>query len=212
MNASDLEPQSKVSTLNGGVLTVKSVKTDPKKQDTFNFEVADYHTYFVGKKGVWVHNACGPKNVPKGAVKFDEDTTLAAGRLGFDAADVSIKSGVADIPIIFTSSVSLRDISKVTMALKSQGATSAKINTGPIINDTISSRIEAAYKSGRKFSWFTNQKYSSEASLRSDLAIRSDWGINITSVSTFRVPKGLGLVKEPQQRKVQDMREEVIRP
>ena len=25
-----------------------------------NFEVADYHTYFVGKLGVWVHNACVP--------------------------------------------------------------------------------------------------------------------------------------------------------
>jgi len=26
--------------------------------------------------------------------------------------------------------------------------------------------------------------------LRTGLAIRSDWGVNITSVSTFRVPKG----------------------
>ena len=28
---------------------------------TYNFEVADYHTYFIGKSEVWVHNLCKPK-------------------------------------------------------------------------------------------------------------------------------------------------------
>lgn len=26
----------------------------------YNFEVEDYHTYFVGELGVWVHNTCNP--------------------------------------------------------------------------------------------------------------------------------------------------------
>lgn len=30
---------------------------------TFNFEVADYHTYFVGEEGVWVHNSGIPDDV-----------------------------------------------------------------------------------------------------------------------------------------------------
>jgi hypothetical protein len=31
---------------------------------TYNFTVADHHTYFVGKAGVWVHNACPPDVEP----------------------------------------------------------------------------------------------------------------------------------------------------
>ena len=27
----------------------------------YNFEVEDFHTYYVGKEGVWVHNTCGRK-------------------------------------------------------------------------------------------------------------------------------------------------------
>ena len=45
-------------------------------------------------------------------------------------------------------------------------------------------------RTGRKFSWLSDKKYTSEAELRADLAIRHDWGVKITSVSTFAVPKG----------------------
>ena len=45
-------------------------------------------------------------------------------------------------------------------------------------------------RTGRKFSWLTKSKYSSEGVLRSDLAIRRDWGVKITKVSEFNVPKG----------------------
>ncbi len=41
------------------VLTVTSIKLDKERQDTYNFEVADYHTYFVGEAGAWAHNQCG---------------------------------------------------------------------------------------------------------------------------------------------------------
>lgn len=45
-------------------------------------------------------------------------------------------------------------------------------------------------RTGKKYSWLTNKRYASEVELRTDLAIRSDWGVNITSVSEFKVPKG----------------------
>lgn len=45
-------------------------------------------------------------------------------------------------------------------------------------------------RTGWKISWVTNSKYPNEAELRSDLAIRVDWGVDITSVSTFKVPRG----------------------
>ncbi|HHW7298845.1 TPA: RHS repeat-associated core domain-containing protein, partial [Salmonella enterica] len=45
-------------------------------------------------------------------------------------------------------------------------------------------------RTGRKYSWLTNKLYTSEDTLRQDLAIRHDWGVNITDVSKFRVPQG----------------------
>lgn len=48
-----------------GSLTVTGIKIDAKKQDTYNFEVKDFHTYFVGKDQAWVHNSCGPIKAPK---------------------------------------------------------------------------------------------------------------------------------------------------
>ena len=45
-------------------------------------------------------------------------------------------------------------------------------------------------RTGKKISWLTNKKYTSESQLRKELAIRKDWGVKINRVSTFRVPKG----------------------
>jgi len=36
---------------------LSALKTD-RIEPTYNFEVGDFHTYFVGESGVWVHNAC----------------------------------------------------------------------------------------------------------------------------------------------------------
>ncbi len=52
-------------------------------------------------------------------------------------------------------------------------------------------------RTGRKFSWLTNKKYSSEDVLRQDLAIRHDWGVNITKISEFKVPRGTWVSEGP---------------
>ena len=52
-------------------------------------------------------------------------------------------------------------------------------------------------RTGRKISWLTNEKYESEQVLREKLAIRHDWGVNITNVSEFNVPKGTWLSEGP---------------
>ncbi|WNW12477.1 RHS repeat-associated core domain-containing protein [Pseudomonas sp. DTU_2021_1001937_2_SI_NGA_ILE_001] len=52
-------------------------------------------------------------------------------------------------------------------------------------------------RTGRKVSWLTNQKYTSEDALRRDLAIRHDWGVKITKVSEFEVPKGTWVSEGP---------------
>ena len=52
-----------------------SIASDLQKHDTYNFEVQDYHTYFVGKSALWVHNmraTTGPKGpLPEAAESID---------------------------------------------------------------------------------------------------------------------------------------------
>ena len=43
---------------------------------------------------------------------------------------------------------------------------------------------------GERFGWLTNKKYPDELSLRSDLAIRDDWGVKIEMVTEIEVPSG----------------------
>ncbi|EUL86992.1 hypothetical protein P827_01495 [Enterobacter kobei] len=52
-------------------------------------------------------------------------------------------------------------------------------------------------RTGRKISWLTNEKYNPEEVLREKLAIRHDWGVNITNVSEFKVPKGTWVSEGP---------------
>ena len=58
-NAVDLSVGDAVSTLKSGALKVASIATDAGTHTTYNFEVEDFHTYFVGDSALWVHNMCG---------------------------------------------------------------------------------------------------------------------------------------------------------
>lgn len=49
----------------GELGSISEVKVRKGQHTTYNFEVEDFHTYFVGERGVWVHNTCG--GVAKGA-------------------------------------------------------------------------------------------------------------------------------------------------
>jgi hypothetical protein len=54
----------------------------------YNFEVADYHTYYVGESAVLVHNDCGPKN----------QVTYGTRRQAFNAAKREINVPVSQQP------------------------------------------------------------------------------------------------------------------
>ena len=58
-NAAKLSVGDAVSTLKSGALKVASIATDAGTHTTYNFEVEDFHTYFVGDSALWVHNMCG---------------------------------------------------------------------------------------------------------------------------------------------------------
>jgi hypothetical protein len=49
---------NKIESRNGDDLAVKSLTLRPGVFPAYNFEVADFHTYFVGDDGAWVHNSC----------------------------------------------------------------------------------------------------------------------------------------------------------
>lgn len=54
----ELVLNDQIGSLDGRELYVRSLATSAKLQDTYNFEVAEDHTYFVGELGAWVHNTC----------------------------------------------------------------------------------------------------------------------------------------------------------
>jgi hypothetical protein len=64
VKAGNIRPQDRVVTLGSdSYVVIKAAKTG-RFTRVYNFEVADFHTYFVGEDGVWVHNTC-PDFEPK---------------------------------------------------------------------------------------------------------------------------------------------------
>ena len=57
VKAGELGIGSSIVTRAGPSVSLVSVKAG-EAQTVYNFEVADYHTYFVGQGEVWVHNTC----------------------------------------------------------------------------------------------------------------------------------------------------------
>jgi hypothetical protein len=65
-HAVDLKRGDIVSTADGSWLRVTST-TLTRRGTVYNFTVADFHTYFVGQLGAWVHNTSPCPNAPKSA-------------------------------------------------------------------------------------------------------------------------------------------------
>jgi Pretoxin HINT domain len=58
--ASELRPDDQVVSSGGGRLRVASTTEVLRRTTVYNFEVADFHTYFVGEGAAWVHNDYDP--------------------------------------------------------------------------------------------------------------------------------------------------------
>ncbi len=52
-----LTPRDQIIRAHGPPARVISVRRTPRFESTYNLDVADFHTYFVGKDLLWVHNA-----------------------------------------------------------------------------------------------------------------------------------------------------------
>lgn len=59
--ADELEPGDRLSLADGGTAVVEAIRQESAAPGTrfrtYNLEVAEYHTYFVGQHAVWVHNS-----------------------------------------------------------------------------------------------------------------------------------------------------------
>jgi hypothetical protein len=57
----DLKKGDHLYSADGSLLVVESVIIEQREETVYNFEVEDFHTYFVGEDSVWVHNqSCAP--------------------------------------------------------------------------------------------------------------------------------------------------------
>lgn len=54
----ELHPGLEIVTQNGDRAVVITVVETNRREQTYNFEVEGFHTYFIGEAGIWVHNAC----------------------------------------------------------------------------------------------------------------------------------------------------------
>ena len=77
VEAGDLRADDVLSSLDGGASTVLSLEMLEEQTTVYNFEVEDFHTYFVGDGDIWVHNTCGA------VFKTTKEAAEAAGKLGF---------------------------------------------------------------------------------------------------------------------------------
>lgn len=60
IKAGNILPKDRLVALGGDNYTVIAIAATGNYTTVYNFEVADFHTYFVGEDGVWVHNSCVP--------------------------------------------------------------------------------------------------------------------------------------------------------
>ncbi len=78
VHAKDLKPGDQLRGSQGEALVVVGLAIKAEEADHYNFEVAEWHTYFVSETeadpAVWVHNAkCGVPEINKGfAIWFDK--------------------------------------------------------------------------------------------------------------------------------------------
>lgn len=82
VTVTDLAVGDVFSSRDGSTLQVTSLHRTERESVVYNFEVEDFHTYFVGENGVWVHNTCKPsfkelvekakRDYPKKAGRYED--------------------------------------------------------------------------------------------------------------------------------------------
>ena len=84
INAGSLLVGDKLISVNGEDLFVEKHRVEEFDEpvDVYNFQVEDYHTYFVGDCAVWVHNASSDYNLIE-PDKYTELSTIHNKQIGY---------------------------------------------------------------------------------------------------------------------------------
>ena len=84
-SAVDLRAGDILVMLNGEYVVVEQVQHEllESPETTYNFEVEDYHTYYVGEKSVLVHNMCKGTNDDFVPLANNKEATQVAQKMGY---------------------------------------------------------------------------------------------------------------------------------
>ena len=80
---------------NSANVIIKEVEELEEEETTYNFEVEDYHTYYVGKNSILVHNTC---NMDPSDIRFTQDSISSTFQDGSAVDDMvnGLKNGTID--------------------------------------------------------------------------------------------------------------------
>ncbi|TGL25286.1 hypothetical protein EHQ47_04965, partial [Leptospira bourretii] len=128
VQAKDLHPGDVALGADGRELTITDITIEEREETVYNFEVEEYHTYFVGEAGVWVHNDTG----------YGVGNTIP-----------SLSSGCKEIP---SCKMSYSDEMRSGQAgwKLSNDSKNSKIHTQELANGTVN-EIEMIQRNGEEF-------------------------------------------------------------
>ena len=72
VEACELAKGDEVVNVSGGSYPVERIEFEEKLETVYNFQVEDYHTYYVGENGVLVHNDCKYKISDNGDIEVTD--------------------------------------------------------------------------------------------------------------------------------------------
>ncbi|MBK2125148.1 hypothetical protein IB691_07780 [Fangia hongkongensis] len=91
-------------------ISASSVHRQDAKDTVYNIEVENFHTYFIGRQGLWVHNECWLNNMDidgliadQNTIRFDKDHLYIHKKSGIDETMV-VKKNSPDILTVYTRS------------------------------------------------------------------------------------------------------------
>ncbi|MFA6012230.1 MAG: polymorphic toxin-type HINT domain-containing protein [Desulfobacteraceae bacterium] len=133
--AEELKPGDRIHSLERGVITVNNLRRLNDKHTVYNFEVDKFHTYFVGKKGLLVHNTCINKIDPMKRILHEDipipgtDMTLhyASDRVGGYQQKIVVPVSGSSVPaslkrIVVNMSIAGRTFTKTLSPSPNQSA------------------------------------------------------------------------------------------
>ena len=97
--AKDLSVKDKLLSSDNSVVDIDSITIErlTTPETTYNFEVSDFHTYYVGETTVLVHNDCGPLSKEQAAIKSQEEALKRAKKYIADEVKYTATSAAVDL-------------------------------------------------------------------------------------------------------------------